>query len=162
MTTTTPRRSATRTPAALIALAVAGSVLSIISLIGPTWLFSPAQPANNVPEMSFSFGDLADLSGNSPSTVQSSYFGWLAWVLVVATIVLAVAAILSRSTLIAAAEGILALVTLVVTIFAVKGPLTWGGFYDTLPNMRIGGYLIIVGLLGIIAHAVVMARSSRT
>ncbi|GGF11317.1 hypothetical protein [Williamsia phyllosphaerae] len=161
MSTTTATRSSIRTLGGFAVLAGAGSILSIISLIGPTWLFSPAQPAAGVPEMSLDFATLGDITASSPSTVQSSYFGWLGWTLVIVTIAAAAAAIVTRIRLLAAAEGVIALVALVVTVFAVKGPLSWGGFYDAIPNMRIGGYLITIGLVLIIAHAAGTSRRSR-
>lgn len=109
MSTATATRLSTRTLGGLAVLAAVGSVLSSISLIGPTWLLSPAQPVAGAPEMSLDFPTLGDITASSPSTVQS--------------------------------------------VFAVESPLSWTGFYDAIPDMRIGGYLISVGLLLIVAYA---------
>ena len=144
------RRSLSLAPAALLLAA---------SLLGPTWMFSPAQPAANVPEQHLSFSDLAAATAESPSSIQAAYFGWLGWTLVILTIAATIVAVLRPRRLLTMAEAAIGAITLIVTALALKGPLTWGGFIDAVPTLRLGGYMIIVGLILVVAHGATLLRT---
>lgn len=143
-------------PGALTAVAL---VFLVVSLLGPTWLYSPVNPAVPLPEMHLSFDDLKTATAESASGVQRVYFAWLGWALVVLTVLSAVAATRIRARVTAMIGLVIAVVTLVITVFAVKGSLSWSAFFSNVPNIRLGGYLMIVGLLLVIIHAVLGLRS---
>jgi hypothetical protein len=137
----------------------------LISLLGPGWLFVPANPAARMPETTLSFGDLHDLanSGALPTThIQQSYFGWLGWTLVLATGITALlVAVVARRALVALL-AVLSVAGVVVTTFGLKGALTWANFVDQVPNVRVGGYLVFIGYVSAFAFAALLAKSART
>ena len=159
MTTPVEEHTTTRldriVPWALAAVAV---LFLIVSLLGPTWVYSPANPAIPLPEMHSNFSDLQTATAESTSGVQREYFAWLGWALVVLTAISAVAATLIRTRVTALIELAVAVFTLVITVFAVKGPLSWSAFFSNVPNIRVGGYLMIIGLLLVITHAALALR----
>jgi hypothetical protein len=144
--------------AAVVAFAV---ILLLASMIGPAWMYSPAQPDTGTPGANLSFSDLATATAKSPSALQAAYFGWLGWALVILAVAVSVAALLLPRRLLSVAELLTGLVALVLTALALKGPLSWGGFVAAVPTLRIGGYLIIIGLLVIIFHGAVSSYTSK-
>lgn len=134
-----------------------GALLLLISLVTTTWLFMPANPAANTPAASMSFSDLVTATGASPSTIQSSFFGWLAWFLFGALIILSVATLLTHSRIVAAIGAGVGLLTAILTTLALKGPQTWSQTIDALPNLRLGGYLMLIGLLTLLIFNAVKA-----
>ncbi len=133
---------------------VIGSFLLISSLLGPSWIQMPANPAAGTPAASLSFQDLSTATASSPSSIQSGYFGPLAWILFAGLVVLSFATYISGNRIIAIVTAIIGFIVLVVTLLALKGPSTWAQFIDTVPNIRLGGYLMLVGLLTLVAYAV--------
>ena len=138
-----------------------GAVLLLASLLGLTWLVMPANPATDAPAAAVSFNDLTAATKSSPSTVQSTYFGWLAWVLFGAIILLSVAVLLTGNRLIAAVTAGIGLLTAILTTLALKGPQTWSQTIEALPNLRIGGYLMLIGLLALLIFNAIKARPQR-
>ncbi|ATQ30210.1 hypothetical protein CS378_16625 [Rhodococcus ruber] len=121
-----------------------------IAPLGMPWIHTPANDAANLPAADLSFADLRTLTGQGAvptNTLQQAYFGWLAWPLIVVTLLAAAAMIAIRTSWSAIALAAVSVAALVVTTFAVKGPLTWSAFLDQAPNMRIGGVLVLVGWL---------------
>lgn len=148
----------------LIATAI-GAVLLVLAPLGATWLFVPANPAANLPETTLSFSGLGDLTsgGLAPTTgLQASYFAWLGWTLIALTLIVALAALLIGSHGLRVALGVIALVGLVTTILAVKGPMSWSEVVDQLPNVRVGGYLVFGGYLVMIVAAGLPVRTVTT
>lgn len=133
---------------------VVAGILLLVSLAGPAWLFSPAQPEKDLPEDFLSFSDLAVATAQGPSSIQAAYFGWLGWTLVILTIAVSFAVVVLPQRLLISAEVVIGVFALIITALALKGPLTWGGFVEAVPTLRLGGYLIIVGLILVIAHGV--------
>jgi hypothetical protein len=136
-----------------VAVVVAGSGLLIASFLGPSWLQMPADPATNTPSTSMSFQDLSTATVSSPSSIQAAYFGWLAWVLVAGLIMLSVTILLTAHRTLATVTTIASIVVYAITIMALKGPLTWSQTVDTLPDVRLGGYLMLTGLLALLLHS---------
>lgn len=145
--------------AAVVAIA---AILLLASMIGPTWMYSPAQPDTGTPAANLSFSDLATATAESPSALQAAYFGWLGWTLVILAVAVSVAALLLPRRLLSVAELLTGIIALVVTALSLKGPLSWSGFVAAVPTLRIGGYLIIIGLLVIIVHGAVSSYLSKT
>jgi hypothetical protein len=79
--------------------------------------------------------------------MQDAYFGWLAWTLLGIVVVLGVACALTKSRALGAATAILGADGFVLTVFALKGELTWSQYWDGHANLRLGGYLAFVGFL---------------
>lgn len=126
---------------------VAGALL-LISLMGPGWLFVPANPALQAPAMTLNFGDLGELTSGEvvpTNALQQAYFGWLGWTLVLATLAAAAAHVATRVRPVGVLVSVLAVCGLIINTFGVKGTLNWSQFFDQTPNMRAGAYLIIVG-----------------
>jgi hypothetical protein len=140
------------------------AVLFLISLLGPTWLHVPANPALHMPTLELNFSDLHKLTQTVPSNgIQQAYFAWLAWVLVIVTAIVALAWAATGSRGSAIGVLVLSVVGLVVMTFAVKGLLSWGDFVDQQKNIRIGAYLMIIAnLVLLVSSAVHLARSRRT
>lgn len=160
-TASVPARSKSKPKAAAPAAAAAAAVLLVTSLVGPGWLYVPANPAAQVPAMTLSFGDLHDLTagGAVPTNgLQDAYFSWLAWILVAAVSVLAVALAVAPRRSLAWLVVVASVVGLVVTTLALKGPLSWGDFLDQAKNLRIGGYLVIIGFIGTLVLAAISLR----
>lgn len=140
-----------------VASAVASLVL-VVSLIGPTWLHSPADPATGAPAADLSYQDLRQVLNVAPATNwQHAYFGWLAWLLVAVTIVVLTALWLRPSRLLGLGLTALALTGLTGSVFAVKGMLTWSQFVDAAPDVRLGGYLVFTGFVIALALGVLTA-----
>lgn len=151
MTTVPTDRRATTRPLAETAVVSVSGVLLIASLLGPAWLVMPANPAAGTPAAAVSFTDLSAATENSPSTVQSFFFGWPAWVLFGALIFASAAVVYTGNRFIAACTAAATLVVAMVSVLAIKGPLTWSQTIDSLPNLRLGGYLMLTGLLIVVA-----------
>ena len=157
-TSTDPRRQVSRIA---VAAAVAGVIAVWTALSGPVWTYVPAQPQLDLPAMGLTFGDLATAATTSPSAIQSAYFGWLAWVFAVLTSLLALWVLVGRNRLAALATVAAAVAQLIVTVLAVKGPLTWSVFFEGVPNIRVGAVLALGGIvLLFLTGAVVAARRS--
>jgi hypothetical protein len=139
-------------------------VVLLVSLLGPGWLFVPANQAAKMPETTLSFGNLHDLanSGAVPTTnIQQWYFGWLGWTLVLATGITALLiAVLARRALMVLL-GVLSVAGVVVTTFGLKGALSWADFFDQVPNVRLGGYLVFIGYLSALAFGALLASRER-
>lgn len=115
-----------------------------------------AQPLSQRPHHVGGRNDLHDLTagGAVPTNgVQDAYFSWLASMLVAAVSVLAVALAAAPRRSLAWLLVVASVVGLLVTMLALKGPLSWGDFLEQAKNMRIGGYLIIVGFIGTLVLA---------
>ncbi|WP_213575873.1 hypothetical protein [Rhodococcus sp. USK13] len=155
---TSLRTIATFAPTAAVA---AAAIFLLVSMVGPAWMFSPAHPDTGTPDANLSFSDLGAATAQSPSAIQAAYFGWLGWALVILVIVVSAAAVLLPRRLLSAAELLTGIAALLITALALKGPLSWGGFVQAVPTLRIGGYLMIVGLLVVIIHGAVSDYVSR-
>ncbi len=145
--------------AAAFALA---AVLLMAALVGPGWLFVPANPLAKLPAMTLDFGNLHDLThaGAVPSNaVQKAYFGWLEWTLVLSTIVLSAALVATKHQVSRIGVAAVSVAGLVFTVLGVKGPLTWSQLFDQIKNIRIGGYLVVTGYLVALAAAVALGRT---
>ena len=130
----------------------------LASLLGVPWQFIPAQPASHMPELNLTFSDLQTASETSISPIQRAYFGGLIWVLIVLSITLALTAVKSRTRTVEIAEAAVAAVALVFTVLACKGPSTWSEFIQSIPNLRLGGYLFIIGLMLLLVHGLAELR----
>jgi hypothetical protein len=139
-----------------------GAVLLLLSMVGIGWLVAPANPASKTPSTTVSFADLTAATDESPSTVQATYFGWLAWLLFGAIIVLTVAVLITRSRPIAISGAAMGVLTLLLTTLALKGPQTWMQTVKALPDLRLGGYLMLVGVLILTIFNTVVIGRSRT
>lgn len=155
MTSSLSERSRTAITTRDVAVVVIGAALIVVSLCGFSWLFMPADPTAGTPGGSVSFNDLRAATEASPSAVQAAYFGWLAWAAFGVLIVLNVATPLIRSKVIAVAALAAGVVTAVITILALKGPQTWSQTIQALPNLRFGGYLMLIGLLTLLIFSAV-------
>lgn len=134
-------------------LAVTSSACLIISVGGATWTHEPARPDVQTPDASLTFADLNFATLRSPSAIQAAYFGWAGLLAVTSSVGIVVAATTIRHRTLPLLESAAALLMLAVTVLAIKGPLDWGAFVDSLANVRIGGYLIVAGFLLALAHA---------
>lgn len=124
------------------------AVLLSISVLGAGWLYVPANPVAKMPATTLTFNDLHDVAhgGLVPSNwIQQAYFGWLGWALAVAIVVLAVALTLVPQRLLEFALSAVAVTALVCTLLGVKGVLTWSQLADQIENIRLGGYLAVLG-----------------
>jgi hypothetical protein len=154
----------TRGPVDLVRQAAApivAGLMLLVSLVGPGWLYVPANPAAHMPEVTLTFNDLHDLarSGLAPTnSIQQAYFGWLGWALALTTVAVALAAALLRRRLLAMAAGALAVAGLVCTAFGVKGVLSWSQLMDQTENVRPGVYLVVAGYLIALGSAAVLTR----
>jgi hypothetical protein len=159
-----PGPTTTRGPVDLVRRAgapiVAGLML-LVSLVGPGWLYVPANPAAQMPQATLTFNDLHDLasSGLAPSNgIQQAYFGWLGWGLALTTVAVALAAAVLYRRLLARAAGAFAVAGLVCTALGVKGVLSWSQLIDQTANVRPGVYLVVVGYLIALGGAARLAR----
>ncbi len=135
------------------AIVVVAAILLIGSTLGPDWLYSPADPKTGTPAATLDFSALGVATEGSPSAIQATYFGWLAWVAFIGVIVLGALTALSANRLWAIAGLVAGLIAVLVSVLAIKGPLTWSQTVDALPNIRLGGYMMIIGLLGLLAYS---------
>ncbi len=132
------------------------AVLLIVSLSGPGWLYVPANPATGAPATTLSFQDLNHLTEVIPSTAwQQAYFSWAGWVLAILVILAAAFVLLRPSVASATALLVAAAVGLVATVFGVKGPLWWSQFIDAADQIRIGGYLLDLAYVALLAVGVI-------
>jgi hypothetical protein len=144
--------------------ALLGSVALVVSLSGITWVSYPAQPALKTPALALTFGGLQTMTSSHAPAFQGAFFGWLALVLVALSIVCGVGAALAggsspaRRSLYTGA-GTLALAGLLCTVFGLKGSQTWSQVWQSIPDMRTGTYLVLIGFLLLLIHAVAGAVS---
>ena len=153
----TETNSSTQLPGAnrrLVVWGLAGAAMLWIGLLGPAWTYVPAQPDANIPAADLSFAALAALTTESPSVVQATYFGWLAWVFVLVSTALVVLAVRTRNPLASVLCVAAGVVQLLVTVLAIKGPLPWSVVVDGLTNTRLGAALAIAGILSVIAAGI--------
>jgi hypothetical protein len=149
----TTARQSKRIPAVALGSVIAAGIVLITSLIGTTWLFSPANPTTRLPALNLSFSHLRALTRAAPAPAeQRAYFSWLCWTLVIGTLTAAVLSVVVRSRLISALVALLSMTALVCTLIAVKGALTWSQLLREVKDMRIGGYLVIFGFLLLLVH----------
>jgi hypothetical protein len=157
---TTQRPTARGMLPAGVAVVLAGLLL-VVSLTTLGWLHMAANSMGPGPAVTLDFSDLrtlTDTPGVPTNTVQSEFFGWLAWLFVIVGLALGLATAATRARIAALALAGTALVTLVVDLFAVKGPLTWSAFSDQLPDIRLGAYFMIAGLVVLLAIGVWSAK----
>jgi hypothetical protein len=134
----------------------------VVGLLGPAWIYAPANSAANAPAARLDFGDLRQLTGTPgvPTTwLQQSYFDWLGWLSAIVVMLGVAAAILLRTRALALVATGLAVLGLIAKVLALKGPLTWAQVVDQLANLRLGSYLVDLGLIG--AAAISLALVSR-
>jgi hypothetical protein len=148
----TPATAATitRTIGPKFAVMLLSACALLVSLLGPGWLFVPANPTTGAHATTLNFGDLHELTSGGivpTNALQTAYFGWLGWTLALSVIVLSVAALTARQRLVGGLAPPLAVAGLVFTTLGVKGPLTWPQLMDQVSNVRVGGYLAAVGYL---------------
>jgi hypothetical protein len=163
---------ATTTPVPRVAVspsmggAVAVSALALVlALVGPGWLYAPANPAAKIPAMTLDFAGLRKLTatpGIPTNWVQGAFFGWMAWVLVIVALLLGAAHAATRLRLAAIATAVVALVALIIDLLALKGVGTWGQLLHQVPNVRLGGYLMVVGLVVLLATGALGSKASRS
>ncbi|PBC35076.1 hypothetical protein CJ179_49910 [Rhodococcus sp. ACS1] len=139
---------------------MAATVSLVGSLLGPIWMFSPANAETLTPDSWLTFSDLTSATAQSPSAIQAAYFGWLAWTLIASIVLVTIGATITGFRPLFLAEATLGLAALVVTVFALKGPSTWGAVVAALPDIRIGGYMVIAGLLLLVVHGSTAARDT--
>lgn len=138
------------------AAAAAAGIALIVSLLGPTWLHVPANPAHKIPALDLSFGNLRALANSAPAPAeQRAYFQWLGWTLVIITIAVAIAWATAARRVIAIALAGCSLAGLLFTLFAVKGAMTWNQFGHQLQYIRIGGYLLLVAYVATLVSALI-------
>jgi len=145
-------------------LLLAASACLAAGFLGPAWIYVPANPAANAPAARLDFGDLGRLTGSPgvPTTwLQQSYFDWLGWLTAIVVVLGLAAAILVRSRALAPVATGLAVLALIVKVLALKGPLTWAQVVDQLANLRLGSYLVDLGLVGATAIALVLVSRRR-
>lgn len=138
-----------------IAAVAIGGVLLMVSLLGLDWSYVPASPETGTSATSLSFQDLNAATAASPSGLQAAFFGWFAWALFGALIILAVATLLTNSPAVAIVTAVSGVIVLVLTTLALKGPMTWGQTIEGLPNTRLGCYLAIIGVLVVTIYGVI-------
>ena len=118
-----------------------GAVLLIIAFTAVNWYKATRDTG---------FGDISDALDrtNSAAGVASAYFGWLAWLLLVALVIVGVVANLPSpaSGPLRALGGILAAAAIALTFFAVKLDDSLS-MSDYLKNARVGFYLALAGFL---------------
>ncbi|WP_157978572.1 hypothetical protein [Nocardia aurea] len=142
---------------------VLGTAIVLIgSTVGPDWLHSPADPKTGTPSVAMDFSALRVATEGGPSAVQTAYFGWLSWMLFVGVIVLGALTVRSASRLWAAAGLVAGLMALFFSVLAIKGPLTWSQTAETLPNIRLGGYMVLVGLSAMLVFSAFRLFAPRT
>lgn len=155
--------SATNRTAALdvreLAVVALGAVLLLVSLVGPTWLVMPSPDGGAA--VPVSFADLVVATDGSPSTIQATFFGWCAWVLFGVLIALSIGVLLTSNRALAVGAALGAAIVAVVATLALKGPQTWAQTIESLPNLRLGGYLMLLGLVALLAYNVAKAVVSR-
>jgi hypothetical protein len=145
-------------------LLLAASACLVAGLLGPAWIYVPANPAASAPAARLDFGDLRQLTGSPgvPTTwLQQSYFDWLGWLGAIVVMLGVAAAILVRSRAVALVATGLAVLALIVTGLALKGPLTWAQVVDQLANLRLGSYLVDLGLMGAAAISLALVPRRR-
>jgi hypothetical protein len=136
-------------------LAIAGAALLLISFTAVTWL-SGLGPAH--------FGDireLLDTNREHVAAVPKAYFTWLAWVLLVGSVLAALLANSPRRTgnALPIIGSLIADVGIVLTFLAIK--FTADGDYGAyLEHAAVGFYLAIGGFLLAAAGALVGLRRS--
>ena len=138
-----------------------GAVFLLVALLGTGWLFSPANATLHIPATTLNFADLHHLtsSGMAPTNwIQKNYFSWLGWLIIAATIVATIAAVLIRRRFLNILVVVLSVVGLVVGLFAAKGVLTWAQFSHQVPNLRVGTYLLIAGFVLTLVSALIPER----
>jgi hypothetical protein len=158
MSISIPKSPVTTTaPWPQLAASLAIAVALAASLLGLNWLHVPAQPAIKAPATTLTFQDLHELTARGvvpTSGLQEAYFAWLGWALAVGVVAIVLATTLTgRRALTGLLAGVSAL-GLVLTALGVKGVLTWGQFFDQVPNIRAGGYLVGLVYLAALAFSV--------
>lgn len=142
------------------ATVVAGALL-LVALVGPAWLHVPANPQVGAPAANLDFDQLGDLiAADAVPTngIQAAYFSWLGWLLATFTVLTGLVASVLPRRAVAGTLTVLAIVGLVLTGLAVKGPLSWSDFLDQVPNVRAGGYLVVLGYLLLLVTGVFVGR----
>ncbi|MGV9867538.1 hypothetical protein [Rhodococcus koreensis] len=130
-------------------LAASAPVATWLGLLGPAWMYSPADPANSIPAADLNFAAMAAAFQSSPSSLQVAFFSWSAWVLAVLATVLAIAALRSSSRLVGGLCLAVGLIGFVISILAVKGTSTWSVLFSGIENVRLGAVLLLLGLLSL-------------
>ncbi|AHH18430.1 hypothetical protein NONO_c36430 [Nocardia nova SH22a] len=159
-----------RRPAPGPSVAAIGAVCVFVSLVGPVWTRVPANPTTGLSAAQLDFSQLAATvtSGAAPSTwLQHSYFSWLAWTLMSATIIAFAGCMGAARRRWSLALAVLGVAGLVVTVVALKGTMSWSQAWDARGMMQqqlgIGCVLTLIGYLLIPVGAIVaMSRRVRS
>jgi hypothetical protein len=110
--------------------------------------------------MDLNFAGLAAANAGSTSALQAAYFSWLAWLFAIASTVLVIVATRTGNRL---ASGICVLAgvfQLIVTVFAMKGPLPWHVLIAGFGNTRLGTALVFLGFFALIATGVLVLKAT--
>jgi hypothetical protein len=97
--------------------------------------------------MSLNFAEMAAGASQSPSGLQQTFFGWIAWALALIMTILALLAARWSSRLLGGLCILVGSAELVLTAYGMKGATTWSAVIDGLDNMRLGGVLYLLGLV---------------
>lgn len=122
-----------------------------LGLLGPAGAYLPAQASTNSPAMDLTFAGLAAASVGSPSFLQAAYFSWLGWVFATASTVLAIATVRTCTRVLSGICVLAGVFQAVVTVFAMKGPLSWSVLMSGIGNTRLGAALVFLGFIALIA-----------
>jgi len=162
-TTVRSRGLTLRLSVGALATTAVAAVLLLISMVGPTWLHVPANPAARIPALELSFSDLHKLTNTVPSPgEQHAYFAWLSATLAVVTVGAAAIWAGTSSRVGAVTVALFSFASLIFTAFAVKGALMWNQLFHGLKDIRIGGYLLLVAYVGLlVASSVALGSGSR-
>jgi hypothetical protein len=124
------------------ALALSGAVLLLVSFTAVTWLsdLGPARFAD--------IRELLDSNGDHVAALSKAYFGWLGWALLIAAVVTALVANLSRATGngVRALSAVIGVLGMALTFLAIKFTAE-GAYGEYLKHAAVGFYLAIGGFL---------------
>lgn len=146
-----------RPSTALVASAVIAPFAVWLGLLGPAWAYVPAQ-GSSTPAAEMNYADLSSVNSASAAALQSWYFTWGAWLLAALTLVVAILAIRVGGRTVGIVATVLGVAGLVITVFAMKGPLSWGTLIGGFENTRLGAALVFIGFLSLIAAGVQLLR----
>ncbi len=122
--------------------AVVGAVLAVLAFTNASW-FAPTQ-------LNLDFADLSsDFSGYGMAPLATAYVSWLAYVLVIAAAVLALAGTWLRQRVLSAVAAVVGLAALVITVVsmyqlshtAVENAKQYGSLWQNLGN---GGWIVCI------------------
>jgi hypothetical protein len=123
----------------LFGAAVIAVFLSLITLV---WTALPAIPLAHLPAMSLTLSDLDKLTAIAAlPSLTTAFYQWLAWTM--ALVVMGTAAVaLARPSRATRAAGLLAsILGLLITISALKAPVSWHDYWADTSQVRAGTIL---------------------